>query len=181
LVANSEEICSQIKSFPGLFVIEPNPNITQFSVLECQLFLYNTDTWCRAFGKNLCTNDGWLVWLRRVDDSVDFNRHWADYKAGFGDKDGNFWLGLEELHPLTQTCDSFTFRAEMETFDGETAWAEYRTFIVADESDKYRLNLGNYNPDSTAYNSLQYSNNQGFTTLDQDNDALSKNIFLYEV
>ncbi|XP_070179014.1 uncharacterized protein [Littorina saxatilis] len=38
-------------------------------------------------------NGGWIVFQRRMDDSVDFFRDWMDYRIGFGDTKRNFWLG----------------------------------------------------------------------------------------
>ena len=39
------------------------------------------------------------VFQKRSSGDVDFNRNWAEYKQGFGDLDGDFWLGeLSLLH-----------------------------------------------------------------------------------
>ena len=53
--------------------------------------------WC-----DLTTSEGgWTYVLNRFDGSVDFFRNWTDYKMGFGDPSGEFWLGLEHLYHLT--------------------------------------------------------------------------------
>ena len=92
----------------------------------------------------MTTNSGgWTVFQRRLDGSVDFFLDWASYKNGFGDLNGEFWLGNDNLHHLTATVDA-TLRVDLEDFDGDTRYAEYTTFDVADEGDKYRLLIGGY-------------------------------------
>ena len=43
----------------------------------------------------------WIVFLYRFDGNVDFNRTWAEYRNGFGDVTGEYWLGLEKLTQMT--------------------------------------------------------------------------------
>ena len=35
--------------------------------------------------------------LERRSDAVNFNRNFSEYQAGFGDLDGNHWLGLDKV------------------------------------------------------------------------------------
>ena len=86
---------------------------------------------------------GWTVFQRRLDGSFDFYRGWESYKEGFGDLNGEFWLGNDNLHRLTAIAN-VTMRADLEDFDGNIRYAEYTTFKVADESDNYRLLIGGY-------------------------------------
>ena len=86
---------------------------------------------------------GWTVFQKRRDGSVDFYRDWDDYKRGFGNLNGEFWLGLDKIHRLT-VIDSNTLRVDLEDNLGNTAFAKYSSFTVASEQAKYQLSLGNY-------------------------------------
>ena len=87
---------------------------------------------------------GWTVFQRRLDGSVDFYLGWESYRNGFGNLNGEFWLGNDNLHRLT-AAGNVTLRVDLEDFDGNFTYAEYTTFKVTDEADKYRLLIGGYN------------------------------------
>jgi len=125
---------------------------------------------CSKF--NFSIKTGWLVWLRRLNNSVSFHRKWADYKAGFGDKDGNYWLGLDKLYCLTKSNKNCKLRIELKSWKNEKKWAEYGKFRVANESLSYKLLIGDYNKKSTLNNNMMKQNNKRqFTTKDKDNDV----------
>ena len=96
---------------------------------------------------------GWTVFQRRVDGSVNFYRGWTEYKFGFGNLGGEFWLGNDNLHRIA-AAGSMTLRVDLEDFDGNVTFAEYSTFKVANGSGKYRLLIEGYN--GTAGDSMAY-------------------------
>ena len=104
---------------------------------------------------DMTTNSGgWTVFQRRLNGSVDFFQGWESYKNGFGDLNGEFWLGNDNLHRLT-AADDVILRVDLEDFDGNTTYAEYTTFKVANEADKYRILVDGYR--GTAGDSMQVS------------------------
>ncbi|KAK3782771.1 hypothetical protein RRG08_037768 [Elysia crispata] len=120
---------------------------------------------------------GWTVIQRRTKGDVYFNRDWESYKNGFGEPDGDFWLGNEAVHILTYV-QPYELRIEIRS-DGKDYFAHYKTFKVESESDKYRLRLGAVSGTlgGGSYG-LSYSNNMFFTTFDRDNDESSSNCAL---
>ncbi|XP_072022949.1 ficolin-2-like [Amphiura filiformis] len=113
---------------------------------------------------------GWLIFQRRFDGSVNFDRDWVDYENGFGSLDGEFWLGLKKLHVLTSNGNQWEFRVDLEDFDGNHTYALYNNFRVADGSSFYRLTIGSYMQGDSVYYDL---NGMSFTTKDQDHDDQS--------
>ena len=72
---------------------------------------------------------GWAVFQKRQDGSVSFYRAWNDYKKGFGDLKGEFWLGLDKIHRLTRQTKN-KLRVDLQDFKGKSAYAEYDFFAV---------------------------------------------------
>ena len=86
---------------------------------------------------------GWTVFQKRLDGSVDFYRGWADYKLGFGNLNGEFWLGLDKINRLTNS-ERYRLRVDLEDTKGKTAYAVYDHIAVTSERTKYQLSLGAY-------------------------------------
>ncbi|XP_011189961.2 fibrinogen C domain-containing protein 1-like [Zeugodacus cucurbitae] len=116
---------------------------------------------------------GWLVIQRRQSGSVRFYRCWNDYKKGFGDLTGNYWIGLEKLHALTSSCEQELY-IQLQRRSGEKYHAKYAEFLIGPESQSYTLKkLGNYG--GNAGDSLRQHLGMKFSTYDRDNDNLENN------
>ena len=96
-----------------------------------------------VFCDQTTTGGGWLEFQKRLDGSVDFHRGWYDYKHGFGNLSGEFWLGLDNIHRLT-TSGSYKLRIDLEDVAGNTHYAEYDPFWVSSEGAQYRLSVGSH-------------------------------------
>ncbi|EDO49494.1 predicted protein, partial [Nematostella vectensis] len=111
---------------------------------------------------------GWTILQRRFDGKENFIRKWCDYRHGFGNLSGEFWLGLDKIHRLTSS--PVTLRVDLTAADGEKRFAQFEGFSVGNATIKYRLTSGIYTA-GTAGDSLSFSNGAMFSTIDQDNDA----------
>ncbi|KAH8389600.1 hypothetical protein KR215_005136 [Drosophila sulfurigaster] len=112
---------------------------------------------------------GWTVIQRRMDGSVDFNRNWTDYRQGFGDLSGEFFIGLDKLHLITksQTHELYIY---LKDFDDEESYARYDNFNIGDEDEFYKIkSIGSYSGD--AGDALKEHKNSKFSTSDRDNDG----------
>ena len=110
----------------GVYFIQPNNSNNSFSVY-CDM---ETD------------GGGWTVLLKRQDGSVDFYRNWTDCKNGFGNLEGEYWLGLDNMYLLThQSGDPPQLRVDLADWEGNTAFAKYDQFSVGDEDSDYSLDL----------------------------------------
>ncbi|KAI0210119.1 Tenascin-R [Lamellibrachia satsuma] len=116
---------------------------------------------------------GWLVFQRRQDGSVSFERNWNSFKVGFGDISGEFWLGNDNLYYFTSK-KTYSLRIDMEDFHNDKRYADYASFTVASEANNYILRLGPYS--GTAGDMLtRHHNGASFTTLDRDNEHSGDN------
>ncbi|XP_051525026.1 angiopoietin-related protein 2-like [Myxocyprinus asiaticus] len=120
---------------------------------------------------------GWTVIQRRMDGSVNFFRNWETYKQGFGNIDGEYWLGLENIYWLTNQ-GTYKLLVTLEDWSGRKTFAEYASFRLEPEMDFYRLRVGHYH--GNAGDSLTWHNGKQFTTLDRDHDMYTGNCAHYQ-
>ncbi|XDV16676.1 hypothetical protein PO909_016278 [Leuciscus waleckii] len=124
-------------------------------------------------------NGGWTVIQRRMDGSVNFYRPWNQYKRGFGNVEGEYWLGLENMYQLTRK-KKYMLRVDLEDFEGNKVFALYSSFSVDCEMDGYKLHVSGFT-DGGAGDSLSLHNDQKFSTFDKDQDGSGNNCAKYHL
>uniref|UniRef100_A0A3Q2XT80 Tenascin C n=1 Tax=Hippocampus comes TaxID=109280 RepID=A0A3Q2XT80_HIPCM len=117
---------------------------------------------------------GWTVFLRRQNGRLEFFRNWKNYTAGFGNINDEFWLGLGNLHKIT-TAGQYVLRVDLRDA-GESAFAQYDKFSIAEPRTRYKLYIGAYS--GTAGDSMTYHHGRPFSTFDNDNDIAVTNCAL---
>ncbi|KAL1022794.1 hypothetical protein UPYG_G00032420 [Umbra pygmaea] len=85
------------------------------------------------------TLGGSTVIQHRKDGSIDFDQPWEKYENGFGDLEGEFWLGLKKIHSLASQSDSI-IRFELEDWKQERWSVEYQ-FTLGGPQVYYTLHL----------------------------------------
>ncbi|XP_066910255.1 fibrinogen-like protein 1 [Clytia hemisphaerica] len=118
---------------------------------------------------------GWMAFQRRFDGSVRFmNRNWREFKEGFGNEEGEYYLGNELLNLLT-TDEGHDWLVRGTNWDGITQMKMIHNVIVESETDWYRLNYDASDIDST-FSTVWYGEvmrGMKFSTFDEDHDIAS--------
>lgn len=117
------------------------------------------------------------VFLRRQNGKLEFYRNWKNYTAGFGNMNDEFWLGkiscssftsslvyfpppthsrlpwiitgLSNLHKITSSGE-YELRVDLRD-KGESAYAQYDRFTVAEPRTRYKVHIGAYSGTAGGY------------------------------
>ncbi|XP_056288379.1 tenascin isoform X7 [Pseudoliparis swirei] len=117
---------------------------------------------------------GWMVFLRRQNGKLEFFRNWRNYTGGFGNMKDEFWLGLSNLHKITNS-GHYELRVDLRD-GGESAYAQYDKLTIAEPKKRYKIYVGAYS--GTAGDSMTYHQGRPFSTFDNDNDIAVTNCAL---
>ncbi|XP_063915259.1 fibrinogen C domain-containing protein 1-like [Zophobas morio] len=154
------ENCLEVKkrgnNVTGIFLIKPEYASAPFLAL-CDM---------------ITRGGGWTVILNRFDGCLDFYLGWQNYKNGFGNLAGEFWLGLEKIHQLSGFQVN-ELLVELVDSGKTEVYAGYKHFSVSNEVEGYNLqSLAGFS--GTAGDFLSHQAGMKFTTKDKDNDIAPK-------
>ncbi|XP_076018382.1 angiopoietin-related protein 3-like [Genypterus blacodes] len=109
---------------------------------------------------------GVTVIQRRKDGYINFDQTWEKYESGFGDFQGEFWLGLKKIHSLAAQGSS-VLHIQLEDWKQDRRFIKYGFHLDGPENN-YIIHLTQLSGDLPD----PMSNNTGmmFSTKDRDND-----------
>lgn len=119
----------------------------------------------------MTADGGWTVIQRRQDGSVDFDQLWQAYQSGFGNLNGEFWLGLEKMHSLSKD-GNYILKVQLSDWRDDLETIKY-PFRLSGEESYYSLHIldnASKNLESALPNDLA---GLPFSTRDKDNDQKS--------
>jgi len=139
MIAINRKLKKQIREYYIMYTkYQPKTKLIRFPSLEPF-----KPTW-----DNKIAGPGWIVIQRRIDGNISFDRDWNAWKDGFGDPNGDFWLGLERLHRIT-TYQQHELYIHMIDHTMQPSFAQYNNFVVGSIEKKYELkSLGSYKGDA---------------------------------
>ena len=100
----------------------PDESESESSVTEVR-FGYGRHSRVRLRAR--CRRGGWVVVQSRgpFENPPDFfDRDWVDYHRGFGDEEGEYWMGLANLQMMT-AHGTHELRVELVDADGNLSYA----------------------------------------------------------
>jgi len=114
-----------------------------------------------------------LLIQQNINGSIFFNRSWAEYKSGFNDSSGNYWLGNELLSQMTLN-HRYKLKFDLQSRENTSNWysAEYSTFRVLSETYNYELLVSGYSGNA-GRDAFGNQHSMMFSTYDRDNDQWS--------
>ncbi|XP_068102726.1 microfibril-associated glycoprotein 4-like [Hyperolius riggenbachi] len=124
----------------------------------------------------------WTVFQKRFDGSVSFYRSWLTYRHGFGTANGEYWLGLENIHLLTMK-KSYRLKIVLKDWQNKVGFVTYDKFSISRlainaNKNGYQLSIGAFKEGDRSNplgDSLTYHNGMKFTTYDRDLDQYNSN------
>ncbi len=115
---------------------------------------------------------GWTVIQRRqvgCNPPGYFYRQWKEYVDGFGDPEGEHWLGLEALHQITRGDVNMEMMVTISDFNGTTLSFLFYGFSVGSKGHLYALKYSSSTQDEK-WDCFPKSGLK-FSTYDADHDT----------
>ncbi|XP_074641277.1 fibrinogen beta chain-like [Tubulanus polymorphus] len=116
-----------------------------------------------------------------------FNRSWAEYRDGFEEDPGNFWIGFDKLSEVMsyQTSEGYSLMFALTVIGpnntSRSTRIDFESFNVSSEEQNYTISVNEISGDTGFFNSSilqninETLNGMPFSTYDRANGNLSSN------